>query len=102
MALKQTVTIPAGTGVASLFPVSGPLAADYDLQGGYLRVVQVRAGRSVATAQIELRTADASGFVCNLAPVQFAHDRACGAAEITTQAYNAIKSLPDYAAAVDC
>lgn len=101
MALRKTITIPAGTHVENLFPVAGPLAQDYDLADAYIRVPKVGAGRAVATAQVELRTADAEQHVCNLAPVQFAHDRESGAGEITSQAYNHLKTLPEYDGAED-
>jgi len=88
--------------VQNIGPVDGPLNEDYELEDAYLRVTKVVAGRSVATAYIEARTADATQHVCNLPPVQFPHDRSAEAVEITTQAYNYLKSLESYAEAEDC
>lgn len=102
MALRKTITIPAGTHVEALFPVSGPLAQDYELGNAYIRVTRVDAGRGTATVSAEARTADGEQFVCALPGEQFAHDRAVGGAEITTQAYNHLKTLSGYAGAVDC
>lgn len=106
MALRETIVIPASEDEPRILRNVGGfsevrITAPYTIENAYIRVTRVDAGRGTATASVEARTADGEQFVCALPGEQFAHDRAVGGAEITTQAYNHLKTLPEYDGAED-
>lgn len=113
---SMTITPPAQAG--EVVPVTlhnvvpgGDLTVTepYTIRDSVVRVCALRVIRDAESAdgldgaQALLEACTSDGLhICNLPPVAFRIDRSPEAVEATTQAYNALKLLPEYADAADC